>query len=125
MKKATDADQGVLLTEAIVLGIQEVKGRDIVTLDLRNVPNSMAEHFVICHGDSDTQVEAIAASVDKFVRSQRHEKPWHVEGERNAEWILMDYVNVVVHVFHKNKRAFYQLEELWADAARRSYPNVA
>lgn len=125
MKKATDADQGVLLTAAIVLGIQEVKGRDIVTLDLRNVPNSMAEHFIICHGDSDTQVEAIAASVDKFVLSQRQEKPWHVEGERNAEWILMDYVNVVVHIFHKNKRAFYQLEELWADAARRSYPNVA
>lgn len=120
-----DADQSVLLTEAIVLGIQEVKGRDIVTLDLRNVPNSMTEHFVICHGDSNTQVEAIAQSVDKFARARMKEKPWHVEGERNAEWILMDYVNVVVHIFHKNKRAFYELEELWADAARRTYPNVA
>lgn len=125
MKKALDADLSVRLTEAIVLGIQEVKGRDIVTLDLRNVPNSMAEHFVICHGDSNTQVEAIAASVDKFARNHMSEKPWHVEGERNAEWILMDYVNVVVHIFHKNKRAFYELEELWADAARRTYPNVA
>lgn len=125
MKKAMDADQSVRLTEAIVLGIQEVKGRDIVTLDLRNVPNSMSEHFVICHGDSNTQVEAIAASVDKFARNVMSEKPWHVEGARNAEWILMDYVNVVVHIFHKNKRAFYELEELWADAARRTYPNVA
>ncbi|MEO8068021.1 MAG: ribosome silencing factor [Flavobacteriales bacterium] len=125
MKKALDADQSVRLTEAIVLGIQEVKGRDIVTLDLRNVPNSMSEHFVICHGDSNTQVEAIAASVDKFVRAGMNEKPWHVEGERNAEWVLMDYVNVVVHIFHKSKRGFYELEELWADAARRTYPNVA
>ncbi|MBK6776520.1 MAG: ribosome silencing factor [Flavobacteriales bacterium] len=125
MKKATDADQSVLLTEAIVLGIQEVKGRDIVTLDLRGVPNSMTYHFVICHGDSDTQVQAIAASVERFARERMHEKPWHVEGERNAEWILLDYVHVVVHIFNKTKRGFYGLEDLWADAARRTYPNVA
>jgi ribosome-associated protein len=125
MKNDKDAHRSVRLTEAIVLGIQEVKGRDIVTLDLRGVPNSMTDHFVICHGDSDRQVQAIADSVEKTARERMKEKPWHIEGERHAEWILLDYVDVVVHIFHKNKRTFYALEDLWADAARRTYPNVA
>ncbi|QQR87514.1 MAG: ribosome silencing factor [Flavobacteriales bacterium] len=125
MKKAKGAPKSVQLADAIVLGIQEVKGRDIVTLDLRNVPNSVADVFVICHGDSERQVQAIAESVAKFTREKADQKPWHTEGERNGEWVLIDYVDVVVHVFHKNKRAFYGLEDLWADAARRTYPNVA
>ncbi len=102
-----------------------MKGKDIVHLDLRDVPNTVCDHFVICHGDSSTQVAAIANSVEKMVRDQTDEKPWHTEGQNNGEWVLLDYVNVVVHIFHRDKRGYYALEDLWGDAARISYDNVA
>jgi len=124
MKNAQGA-AAARLVDAIVKGIQEVKGKDIVHLDLRGVPNTVCDHFVICHGDSATQVEAIHNSVERFTREQLAEKPWHTEGVRNAEWGLMDYVNVVVHIFHRDKRAHYALEDLWGDAVRRTYENVA
>lgn len=124
MKNAQGA-QATPLVDAIVEGIQEVKGKDIVVLDLRDVPNTVCDHFVICHGDSTTQVESIARSVQEMTRKKVGEKAWHTEGERNAEWVLMDYVNVVVHVFHRDKRAHYALEDLWGDALRRNYENVA
>jgi len=120
--------QGVItarLVDAVVQGIQEVKGKDVVHLDLRGVPNTVTDHLIICHGDSSTQVEAITGSVEKFTREKANEKPWHTEGERNGEWVLMDYVDVVVHIFHRDKRGYYALEELWGDATRRSYENVA
>ncbi len=123
--KKTEGDSAARLVDAIVAGIQEVKGKDIVHLDLRDVPNTVCDHFLICHGDSATQVEAINGSVQKFARERAGEKPWHTEGERNSEWILMDFVNVVVHIFHRDKRSFYALEDLWGDAARTSYDNVA
>ncbi|MEO8589837.1 MAG: ribosome silencing factor [Flavobacteriales bacterium] len=113
------------LVDAVVKGIQEVKGKDIVHLDLRGVPNTVTDHLIICHGDSSTQVEAITGSVDKFTREKAGERPWHTEGERNGEWVLMDYVDVVVHIFHRDRRGYYGLEELWGDATRRSYENVA
>ncbi len=113
------------LVEAIVEGIQEVKGKDIIHLDLRDVPNTVCDHFIICHGDSNTQVEAIVRSVIEITRKKTGEKPWHTEGEQNAEWVLMDFVDVVVHIFHREKRAHYALEDLWGDAARRVYENVA
>jgi ribosome-associated protein len=124
MKNAQGAN-AARLVDAIVKGIQEVKGKDIVHLDMRGVPNSVCEHFVICHGDSTTQVDAIYGSVEKMVREQIAEKPWHTEGQSNREWILMDYVNVVVHIFLRDKRGFYALEDLWGDAARKAYDNVA
>ena len=123
--KKHEGDLAARLVNAIVAGIQEVKGKDIVHLDLRDVPNTVCDHFIICHGDSATQVEAINGSVQKFAKEQAGEKPWHTEGERNSEWILMDFVNVVVHIFHRDKRSFYALEDLWGDAARTSYENVA
>lgn len=123
--KKTEGDLAARLVDAIVEGIQEVKGKDIVHLDLRDVQNTVCDHFIICHGDSATQVEAINGSVQKFAREKAGEKPWHTEGERNSEWILMDFVNVVVHIFHRDKRSFYALEDLWGDAARTSYENVA
>ncbi|MDQ3100553.1 MAG: ribosome silencing factor [Bacteroidota bacterium] len=123
--KKTEGDLAARLVSAIVEGIQEVKGKDIVQLDLRDVPNTVCDHFIICHGDSATQVDAINGSVQRFAREKAGEKPWHTEGERNSEWILMDFVNVVVHVFHRDKRSFYALEDLWGDAARTSYENVA
>ena len=113
------------LVEAIVEGLQEVKGKDIVHLDLHGVPNTVCDHFVICHGDSATQVEALVRSVQEFALKKAGEKPWHTEGERNAEWVLLDFVDVVVHIFHRDKRAFYALEDLWGDAARKVYENVA
>jgi ribosome-associated protein len=113
------------LVDAVVKGIQEVKGKDVVHLDLRDVPNTVCDHFVICHGDSDTQVEAIAGSVQKMVREMMDERPWHTEGQGTGGWVLLDYVDVVVHVFHREKRAFYALEDLWADAVRKLYVNVA
>ncbi len=124
MKQLKGEAPGRLL-EAVIHGIQEVKGRDIVHVDLRGVPNTVCDHFVICHGDSDTQVEAITRSVLETTRKEAGEKPWHTEGERNAEWVLIDFVDVVVHIFHRDKRSYYALEDLWGDAARTQYENVA
>ncbi len=124
MKKIPGA-KAAHLVEAIIEGIQEVKGKDIVHLDLRQVLNTVSDHFIICHGDSATQVEAIARSVVEFTQKRANEKPWHTEGERNAEWVLMDYVDVVVHIFHRDKRSYYALEDLWGDAASKRYENVA
>jgi ribosome-associated protein len=123
--KNAQGDQDTQLLDAIVQGIQEVKGKDIVVLDLNNVPNTVCGYFVVCHGDSATQVESIARSVEEFTRKLAGEKAWHTEGERNAEWILLDYISVVVHIFHRDKRSYYALEDLWGDAARREYENVA
>lgn len=125
MKKAKGTDAGARLVEAIVEGIQEVKGKEVVHLDLRDVPNTVCAHFVICHGDSAIQVEAIANSVMRTTKEKLNERPWHHEGLSNAEWVLLDYVDVVVHVFHREKRGFYAIEDLWADATRHVYDNVA
>ena len=125
MKKRRDERPANRTVEAVVFGIQEVKGRDIVHLDLRQVPNTVCDHFVICHGDSDTQVEAISGSVEKFALQKAGEKPWHTEGLESKGWVVIDYVDVVVHIFHKNKREYYGLEQLWSDAIRNTYENVA
>ncbi|MDG1063390.1 MAG: ribosome silencing factor [Flavobacteriaceae bacterium] len=112
-KNQTSADQ---IVADVIKGIEEVKGQDIQILDLRAVENSVCDYFVICNGTSNTQVNAIASSVQKLVSKSLKEKPWHIEGSDNAEWILMDYVHVVVHVFQKHIREFYDIEGLWADA---------
>ncbi|MFO8000748.1 MAG: ribosome silencing factor [Marinilabilia sp.] len=106
------------LVEAVVTGIQEKKGTNITVLDLRNIENMIAEFFVICEGESNVHVDAVSDAVEDFVRKDAGEKPFHVEGKQNAEWILLDYMNVVVHVFQKPVRRFYRLEDLWADAGR-------
>ena len=105
----------VLLTN-IIKGIEEVKGNDIDILDLREIDNSACDYFVICNGNSNTQVTAIVNSVQKTVSKEIKDKPWHVEGMENAEWVLMDYVNIVVHVFQKNIREYYNIESLCGDA---------
>ncbi len=104
------------LSEAIVLGMQEKKGFDIVVMDLRKVKNAVADFFVICSGSSDKQLDAISESIDEFVFKKMKENPWHTEGKNNKEWMLLDYINVVAHVFKKEKRNFYALEKLWGDA---------
>ncbi len=105
----------VLIT-TIVKGIEEVKGRNINILDLRDIENTVCDYFIICDGTSNTQVSAVVNAIQKMVSKEIQEKPWHVEGLENAEWVLMDYVNVVVHVFQKHTREFYDIESLWGDA---------
>lgn len=104
-----------LITQ-IIQGIENVKGQDIEILDLREIENTVCDYFIICNGTSNTQVNAIVNSIQKHVGKSIKEKPWHVEGSENSEWILMDYVDVVVHVFQKHIREFYDIEGLWGDA---------
>ena len=112
-KKNTNNDD---LLALIIKGIEDVKGNDINILDLREIENTVCDYFVICNGNSNTQVNAIVGSVQKVVSKELKEKPWHVEGEQNGEWILMDYVSIVVHVFQKHIREYYNIESLWGDA---------
>lgn len=104
------------LFESILKGIEEKKGFDITALDLSAIPNAVCKQFIVCSGSSTTQVEAIADSVLEEVRKATGEKPWHVEGYENKEWILIDFVDTVVHIFQPEIREFYGLEDLWADA---------
>lgn len=108
------------LVQVIVAGIEEIKGEGITVLDLRKIDNAVCDFFVIAHAQSTTQVKAITNSVEKMVFEALGEKPWHVEGLENAEWILMDYVNVVAHIFRPEARAFYDIESLWGDAPAKS-----
>ena len=104
------------LSNAIIGGMEEKKASDIVVMDLREVKGAISDFFVICSGTSDTQLEAIADSVEEEVEKQAQEMPWRKEGFTNKEWILLDYVSVVAHIFKKDRRTFYALEELWGDA---------
>ena len=104
------------LIAVIIKGIEEIKGEDIQLFDLREIENTVIDYFIICTGNSNTQVNAISQSVQKLVSKELKDKPWHIEGEGNAEWILMDYVNLVVHIFQKQTREFYDIEGLWGDA---------
>ncbi len=112
------------LLDKIVEAIQDVKGEDIMVFDLSNIENSVAETFVICSGNSNTHVSSIAALVEKKVRNDLHDRPWHVEGTENSMWVLLDYVSVVVHVFQKEVREYYDIEELWGDAKITKIENV-
>ncbi|MBT7426185.1 MAG: ribosome silencing factor [Flavobacterium sp.] len=113
VKKPVSTDE---LISVIIKGIDDVKGDDIQLLDLRELENTVCDYFIICSGNSNTQVNAITGSIQKLVSKELKDKPWHIEGQNNSEWILMDYVNVVVHVFQKQIREFYDIESLWGDA---------
>jgi len=104
------------LAETIIQGIQERKGEEIVKIDLKEVDGAVTDYFIICQANSTTQVVAIKDSIEEFVRKNVGEKPWHVEGTANAEWVLLDYVDVVAHIFLPEKREYFNLEGLWADA---------
>jgi ribosome-associated protein len=104
------------LISNIISGIDNVKGLDVSLLDLRDIENTVCSYFVVCTGSSNTHVNAIVNSIQKSVSKELKEKPFHTEGNDNAEWVLMDYVNVVVHVFQKQIREYYNIEELWGDA---------
>jgi len=104
------------LSELVARGMSEKKGQEITILDLRKVKNSITDFFVICSGNSDTQIDALANSVEDEVYKFSKTEPWQKEGKANGEWILIDYVDVVVHIFNKDRRKHYDLEELWGDA---------
>ena len=111
------------LIALILQGIEEVKGQQISLLDLRAIENTVCDYFIICNGTSNTHVNAIVGSIQKTVSKAIRDKPWHIEGQDNAEWILMDYVNVVVHVFQKHIRDYYDIEGLWGDAKVTEFEN--
>ena len=112
-----------ILLASIIKGIEEVKGNDIDILELRALENTVCDYFVICNGNSNTQVNAIVNSIQKTVSKELKDKPWHVEGSEVADWVLMDYVHIVVHVFQKHIREYYNIESLWGDAKITSIEN--
>lgn len=112
-KKQIQADE---LADLIVDGIREKKGEKIIQMDLRGLDGAVTDFFVLCEANSSTQIGAIKDSIEEEVRKAVGEKPWHTEGTTNLEWVLLDYVNVVAHIFNREKREHYDLEGLWADA---------
>ena len=124
MKKNKTTTQSTNISEFIVHGIQEKKGNDIVRLDLRNIHSSVADYYVVTHAESSTQVKAIANSVEEEVFKALGIEPFRKEGLQNAEWILLDYFDVVVHIFKTDKREFYGIEDLWGDAEMKYYQSA-
>ena len=110
------------LIEKIFDGISDVKGQNIEMIDLRKIENRICDYYIICSGSSNTHVSAILESVKKKISKSLKEKPSHIEGEENAEWILLDYINVVVHIFQEQVREFYKIEELWGDCKINMIP---
>jgi len=115
--------ESMQLIENVIKGLQEKKGSNITVIDLFEIENTITNFLVICEGDSNVHVEAIADSVEEYVRINAAEKPYRIEGKQNAQWIIVDYLDVVVHVFQKSARNFYNLEMLWADATKTDIPN--
>jgi len=124
MVKNKAISESTYISELAIHGIQEKKGNDIVRLDLRNINSSVTDYFVICHADSTTQVKAIANSIEDEIFKATQQEPWRKEGLEYAEWILLDYINVVIHVFRTDKREYYGVEELWGDAEVKSYKSA-
>lgn len=118
--KAKEAVKSSELSDLVVQGMLEKKASDVVVMDLRGVQSAVADYFIICSGNSDTQIDSISDSIQEQVFKNSKQNPWKTEGRQNKEWVLIDYVDVVAHVFNKEKRAFYGLEELWGDAKMTS-----
>ncbi len=114
-KKKFTNDNANEIVNAIIAGMQEKKAKKIVLIDLRQISNPLADYFVICSGTSDKQVDAISESIEKFTYLNEKEEPWRTEGKNNFEWVILDYINVVAHIFTDKMRDFYALEELWGD----------
>ena len=115
MQENSKAFTSKKISDLVVEGMSEKKALDITLLDLRKVNNAVADYYVICSGASDTQIDAISDSIEEIVFKSTKSRPWKREGKQNKEWILIDYVDVVVHIFKKDKREFFALEDLWGD----------
>lgn len=109
-------DQAIDLRGIIINSIQDLKGENIVQLDLRNLEEAPADYFIVCEGSSRVNIQSIAEHISKEVRKAGGERPRKIEGYRNGEWVLVDFFDVIIHVFNKKSRGFYQIEELWSDA---------
>ena len=117
------AKQNLGLKDAIVDAIKQKKGRDIVVIDLTGNEQAIADYYIICHGNSTSQVDALTDHIERFARTETSEHPLHVEGQQNAQWVLMDYGDIVVHIFQEEIRHFYKIEDLWADAKKEIIEN--
>mgnify|MGYP002777144814 FL=1 len=115
-KATTRINRNSKLFKTIVQAVQEKKAEAIISLDLRKIPEAVADFFIICEATSTTQVKAIADNVEQKVKEQCHELPYRHEGTQAAQWVLVDYINIVVHIFQPDTRKFYRLEEMWSDA---------
>ena len=124
MVKKKIGNLSTYLSEIAVQGIQEKKGNDIVRLDLRELNSSVSDYFIICSANSSTQVKAIADSVEEEIYKNTQTDPWRKEGQESAEWIILDYFDIVVHIFKTEKREFYGIEDLWGDAQTTSYKSA-
>ena len=116
-------DVSDILLETIIEGILQVKGIDTSILNLKKIETAVCKYFVICSGTSNTHVSSIADNIKKNVSKEIQEKPWHIEGLNTSEWVLLDYSDIVVHVFQEKTREFYRLEDLWGDAEIRTIEN--
>jgi ribosome-associated protein len=124
MVKNKALKESAYISELAIYGIQEKKGNDIVRLDLRNIFSSVSDYFVICHADSAPQVKAIANSVDEEIFKATQQEPWRKEGLEYGEWIVLDYIDVVVHIFRTDRREYYGVEDLWGDAEIKFYKSA-
>ncbi|MBN2667648.1 MAG: ribosome silencing factor [Bacteroidales bacterium] len=116
MSKRFSKEENEELKKAIIEAIENKKGENIAVIEIGKIENAITDYFIICNANSNTQVNAIADGIEKDVRKQLKQKPWQTEGRDNSQWIVLDYVSIIVHVFQTPYRHFYQLEELWADA---------
>lgn len=120
-KGNTRLNRNSKIFKTIIRAIQERKGENIVSLDLRKIPEAVADFFVICEANNQPQIRAISDFIEDEVRNKVGEKPYRVEGKQNLQWVLIDYVNIVVHVLHPESRKFYKLEEMWSDAVMEEH----
>ena len=124
MSQKKNSELSSKLADVVVLGMQEKKGNEIVKMDMRAINSTISDYYVVCHADSNAQVNAIARSVEEEVYKAFGEDTWHKEGHGNGEWILLDFVDVVVHIFKTEKRDQYRLEDLWGDAKTETYQSA-
>ena len=116
-KSITRLTRNSKIFKTIIKAIEDKKGANIVSLDLRKIPEAVADFFIICEANSQPQIRAIADSIETEVKKKCEENPYHYEGKQNLQWVLIDYVNVVVHIMTPETRKFYKLEEMWSDAS--------
>lgn len=128
MNQQAKAQQRQFTTEAlnalIIESIQDIKGKNILKLDLRHLDDAPTDFFIVCEGDSNTQVKAISDNIQKRLKQEASTFASHVEGERSALWVCLDYFYTVAHVFHQERRSFYELEHLWSDAKVTQYQSL-
>ncbi|MFK8101471.1 MAG: ribosome silencing factor [Saprospiraceae bacterium] len=115
---------GEELNELIIDSIQDIKGKNILKLDLRNLDDASTDYFIICEGDSHVQVKAISDNIYKRLKQEGATVASHMEGQQQAQWVLLDYFTTVVHVFYRETREFYELEDLWGDAVVTEYQDL-